>query len=114
MGFKWSAVQIRAPRLSGKNSPRAIAQTQQGQVIPGLGLFSPLIPHFALKRYASDKRSIVPCPEDRNLPLNLLLVGARGFEPPTSASQTLRAKPNCATPRVDSINYLGANVKLST
>ena len=26
-------------------------------------------------------------------------VGASGFEPPTSASRTLRAKPNCATPR---------------
>jgi hypothetical protein len=28
-----------------------------------------------------------------------LMVGARGFEPPASASRTLRAKPNCATPR---------------
>ena len=27
------------------------------------------------------------------------MVGASGFEPPTSASRTLRAKPNCATPR---------------
>ena len=27
------------------------------------------------------------------------LVGVRGFGPPTSASQTLRAKPDCATPR---------------
>jgi hypothetical protein len=27
------------------------------------------------------------------------MVGVRGFGPPTSASQTLRAKPDCATPR---------------
>ncbi len=27
------------------------------------------------------------------------MVGARGFEPPASASRTLRAKPDCATPR---------------
>ncbi len=28
-----------------------------------------------------------------------LNIGASGFEPPTSASRTLRAKPSCATPR---------------
>ena len=28
-----------------------------------------------------------------------MMVGASGFEPPTSASRTLRAKPDCATPR---------------
>ena len=27
------------------------------------------------------------------------LVGARGFEPPTSRTRTVRAKPDCATPR---------------
>ena len=27
-------------------------------------------------------------------------LGVSGFEPPTSASQTLRAKPDCATPRL--------------
>ena len=31
------------------------------------------------------------------------LVGERGFEPPTSASRTLRAKPDCATPRIYAI-----------
>ena len=27
------------------------------------------------------------------------MVGARGFEPPTSWTRTMRAKPDCATPR---------------
>lgn len=30
-----------------------------------------------------------------------LKVGALGFEPRTSWSQTMRAKPDCATPRVN-------------
>ena len=32
------------------------------------------------------------------------MVGVSGFEPPTSASQTLRAKPDCATPRQSQYN----------
>ena len=28
------------------------------------------------------------------------MVGEEGFEPSTSASRTLRAKPSCATPRI--------------
>ena len=34
-----------------------------------------------------------------------IMVGASGFEPPTSASRTLRAKPSCATPRKILYNY---------
>ena len=30
---------------------------------------------------------------------DLKRVGARGFEPPTSRTRTVRAKPGCATPR---------------
>jgi hypothetical protein len=50
--------------------------------------------------------------------LRLPLVGARGFEPPTSRSRTVRAKPICATPRrfthskaVKIIPYLHQNDK---
>jgi hypothetical protein len=31
------------------------------------------------------------------------LVGARGFEPPTSCSRSRRAQPGCATPRLDAV-----------
>ena len=36
---------------------------------------------------------------EARVPSESQLVGEGGFEPPTSASRTLRAKPSCATPR---------------
>ena len=40
------------------------------------------------------------------------MVGVRGFEPPTSASQTLRAKPTALHPAVSSISKTHLQVKL--